>query len=139
MSKQRKSDIEFKKVDPQRVSKDLPNPKKDKSRDWDDDGTPDHKDDELHYETGTNAEDFVYKPKKRKPMLKRILTSKIAKGIISAVGGVIGFGGGVFAGLDPEFALVVAATAVIAIFGGMEKAAKFKGLFDTDLKDQDSK
>lgn len=137
MSKQHNSGN--KKLDSLRVSKAPPHPDEDKNRDWDGDGIPDHKDDELHYETGTRKEDFVYKPKKRKPMLKRILTSKIAKGILSAVGGVVGFGGSVFAGLDPEFAFVVAATAVIAIFGGMEKAAKFKGLFDNELKDQDSK
>lgn len=136
MSKQHKSDN--KKADPLRVSEGPPHPDEDKKRDWDGDGIPDHKDDELHYETGTRTEDFVHKPKKRKPMLKRILTSKIAKGILSAIGGVVGFGGSVFAGLDPEFAVVVAATAVIAIFGGMDKAAKFKGLFDDNLKNRDS-
>lgn len=74
------------------------------------------------------------KIKIKEPMLKRILGSKIAKGILSVLGGAAGFTGSVFAGLDPEFAFLVAVTAVIAIFGGMEKAAKFKGLFDEDLK-----
>lgn len=75
----------------------------------------------------------VPKTKPHTPMLKRILGNRIIKGIISLVGGVVGFTGSTFAGLDPEFAFIVAVTAVIALFGGMEKAAKFKGLFDDDL------
>lgn len=71
--------------------------------------------------------------KKKEPMLKRLLKSKIVKGITSVIGGALGFGGSVFAGLDPEFALLVAATAVIAIFMGIEKAGQFKEIFDDDL------
>jgi len=119
MSKQRKSNIEGRKVDPVKVSGDNIPEIEMRKVDYDEDK------DFLNY-------------KKKDPMLKRILKSKIAKGITSVLGGVVGFGGSVFAGLDPEFAFLVVATAVIAIFGGMEKAAQFKGLFDDQLKDQDS-
>ncbi|WP_020403742.1 hypothetical protein [Gracilimonas tropica] len=81
----------------------------------------------------------ITKPKKKKSMLKKILANKIVRGIGSVLGGVLGAGGSILAGLDPEFALVVGVTAVIAIFGGMKKAAEFKELFDEDLKDNSNR
>ncbi len=73
------------------------------------------------------------KPKRKKTMLKRILGSKIIKGILSLLGGAVGFTGSIFVGLDPEFAFLVAVTAIVAVSSGMDKAAKFKGLFDDEL------
>ncbi len=115
MSKQRKNPIERKKIDPVYLSgaeTSRPITEKDK----------------------VDVSKYEPKIKKRKPMLKRLLASKVVKGIGSLLGGIAGFGGSIFAGLDPEYAFVVGVTAVIAIFGGIEKARKFYDIVDDGFK-----
>lgn len=76
--------------------------------------------------------------KSRKPMLKRLLASKVAKTITGILGGVLGTGGSLVAGIDPEFAVLVGATAFIALFMGMEKAERFYAIFKDRPKKEDS-
>ena len=80
-------------------------------------------------------EDFL-NYKKKKPMLKKLLASKIVRGIGSVLGGVLGAGGSILAGLDPEFAVLVGVTAIIAIFGGIKKAQAFYDIFEDDVKEE---
>lgn len=103
--------------------------------DFDGDGKT-QRDGDNEYLNTPNKDFLNYK--KRKPMLKRLLASKIVRGIGSVLGGVVGAGGSILAGLDPEFAVLVGVTAVIAIFGGIKKAQAFYDIFDQDVK-KDSK
>ncbi len=119
MCKQRKNPIERKKVDPVYLSGEetsRPITEKDK----------------------VDLSKYEPKIKKRKPMLKRLFGSKVIKGIVSTIGGALGFGGSILGGLDPEYAFVVGVTAVIVLFGGIEKARKFYDIVDDDFK-KDSK
>ncbi len=120
MSKQRNNPIQRKEIDPVSFTGD------------DVEGRP-ITDQDLVDETK-----YKKREPKKEPMLKRLLKSKIVKGITSLIGGAAGFGGSIFAGLDPEYAFVVGVTALIAIFGGMEKARQFFDIVDDGL-DKDNK
>ena len=120
MSKQRKNPIERKNIEPVYLSGE-----NDSSR-------------PITDEDKVDVSKYQPKPKK-KSMFKRILKSKIVKGIGSLLGGVVGFGGSIFAGLDPEYAFVVGVTAVIALFGGIEKARQFYDIVDDDDLKNDNK
>lgn len=78
------------------------------------------------------------KPKKENNnmgLLTRIASTRVGRAVSSVLGGVLGFSGGALAGLDIEFALLVAVAGIIACFKGVEKALKFfEGINDSRNK-----
>lgn len=67
-------------------------------------------------------------------LIRRLAGSKVGRTVTSVAGAIIGGGGTAALGVEIEFVVLIAATAFVAIFVGVEKAAKFAEIFKDDVK-----
>lgn len=57
--------------------------------------------------------------------IRNLAATKVGKTITGTIGGILGLGGGEIGGLEIEFSILIAATAFVACFVGVDKSIKF--------------